>query len=285
MYEFSYHRPQTLERAVNLLDENDDAKVIAGGHSLLPVMKQRLAGPAHLIDISHIPGLGTIEVCEDPELREDRLRIGAMARHADVAACDIVRALIPALAALAGQIGDPAVRHLGTIGGSLAGNDPAADYAAAVVALKATIVTNRRSIGVDDYFQGLFATALEGGEIITHVLFPRVLKAAYVKFASQASRYALVGVFVAQLPDEVRVAVTGAGRDGVFRVGAFEEALSGRFSSRALAGITVSENGLNSDIHASAEYRAHLIGVLARRAVDAANLAAAATQAQSCGTD
>jgi len=275
MYEFQYHRPSSLEMAADLLCDNEDAKVIAGGHSLIPVMKQRLAGPACLIDISHIPGLAAIAI------RDDMVSIGATASHADVAASEVVRGAIPALAALAGEIGDPAVRHQGTIGGSLAGNDPAGDYAAAVVALNATVISNRRSIASEDYFQGLFSTALEQGEIITSVLFRKPVKAAYLKFRSQASRYALVGVFVADLGDEVRVAVTGAGAEGVFRLSAFEEALNARFSSRALTGITVAQEGLNSDIHASAEYRAHLIGLLTRRAVDAANAAAAASNVQN----
>ena len=169
------------------------------------------------------------------------------------------------------MIGDPAVRHRGTIGGSLANNDPTADYPAACLALGATIVTNKRRLKADEFFQGLFTTALEPDEIITRVMFPLAKKAAYQKFRNQASRYALVGVFVAKRPSEVRVAVTGAGGDGVFRVTQFEEALKKRFSAKALDGLSVSPEGLNSDIHGSAEYRAHLIGVLARRAVDAAN--------------
>jgi carbon-monoxide dehydrogenase medium subunit len=265
MYEFRYHRPGTVRQAANLLVKNEDAKLIAGGHTLIPVMKQRLASPPHLVDLSHIEGLDTIE------MKGRSLVIGATARHAEVATSAIVGEAIPALADLAGQIGDPAVRHKGTIGGSLANNDPTADYPAAVLALGATIVTNKRRLKAEEYFQGLFSTALEADEIITKVMFPVPKKAAYVKFRNQASRYALVGVFVARRPSDVRVTVTGAGSEGVFRVEAFEEALKKRFSSKVLEGIDVPAEGLNSDIHGSAEYRAHLIGVLARRAVDAAN--------------
>ncbi len=265
MYEFKYHRPGTVRQAANLLTKNEDAKLIAGGHTLVPVMKQRLASPPHLVDLSHIEGLNGIE------MKGRNLVIGATARHADVANSAIVGEAIPALANLAGLIGDPAVRHRGTIGGSLANNDPTADYPAACMALGATIVTNKRRLKPEEFFQGLFTTALEPDEIITRVMFPLAKKAAYQKFRNQASRYALVGVFVAKRPSEVRVAVTGAGGDGVFRVTQFEEALKKRFSAKALDGLSVSPDGLNSDIHGSAEYRAHLIHVLARRAVEAAN--------------
>jgi len=265
MYEFKYHRPGTVRQAANLLVKNEDAKVIAGGHTLIPVMKQRLASPPHLVDLSHIEGLNTIE------MKGRSLVIGATAKHAEVASSAIVGEAIPALASLASQIGDPAVRHKGTIGGSLANNDPTADYPAAVLALGATIVTNKRRLKAEEYFQGLFSTALEADEIITKVMFPLPKKAAYIKFRNQASRYALVGVFVARRPSDVRVAVTGAGSEGVFRVEAYEEALKKRFASKAIEGIEVPAEGLNSDIHGSAEYRAHLIGVLTRRALDAAN--------------
>ena len=271
MYEFKYHRPATVRQAANLLTKNEDAKLVAGGHTLVPVMKQRLASPPHLVDLSHIEGLDTIE------LKGRNLVIGAMARHADVANSATVGEAIPALAHLAGLIGDPAVRHRGTIGGSIANNDPTADYPAACLALGATIVTNKRKLKAEEFFLGLFTTALEPDEIITKVSFPLAKKAAYVKFRNQASRYALVGVFVARRPSDVRVAVTGAGGNGVFRVTAFEEALQKRFSPNVLEGIHVSPEGLNSDIHGSAEYRAHLIGVLARRAVDAANAEAKAS--------
>jgi carbon-monoxide dehydrogenase medium subunit len=265
MYEFKYHRPTTVRKAANLLLRNEDAKLIAGGHTLVPVMKQRLANPSHLIDLSHIEGLDGIE------MKGRSLVIGATAKHADVANSPIVGKAIPALAELAGTIGDPAVRHKGTIGGSLANNDPAADYPAACLALGATIVTDKRRLKADHFFQGLFSTALESSEIITKVMFPLPKKAAYQKFRNQASRYALVGVFVARRPSEVRVAVTGAGADGVFRMTAFEEALKKSFRPKVLEGLPVSADGLNSDLHGSAEYRAHLVGVLARRAVDAAN--------------
>jgi len=264
MYEFKYHRPGTVRQAANILIKNEDAKLIAGGHTLVPVMKQRLASPPHLVDLSHIEGLNGIE------MKGRNLVIGATATHAEVANSAVVGEAIPALAELAGLIGDPAVRHKGTIGGSLANNDPTADYPAAVMALGATIVTNKRKLKPEEFFQGLFSTTLEPDEIITRVMFPLPKKAAYQKFRNQASRYALVGVFVARRPSDVRVAVTGAGSDGVFRVDSFEEALKKRFSPKALDGLSVSAEGLNSDLHGSAEYRAHLIQVLARRAVEAA---------------
>ena len=265
MYEFKFSRPGTVRQAANLLAKTEDAKLVAGGHTLVPVLKQRLAKPAHLIDLSKIEGLDAIE------MKGRSLAIGAMARHASVANSPIVGEAIPALAKLAGMIGDPAVRHMGTIGGSIANNDPTADYPAACLALDATIVTNKRKIKADDFFKGLFETALEADEVISRVQFPLAKKAAYIKFRNQASRYALVGVFVAKRPSEVRVAVTGAGSDGVFRVTSFEEALKKRFSPKSLDGMTVPADGLNSDLHGSAEYRAHLISVLAVRAVEEAN--------------
>jgi carbon-monoxide dehydrogenase medium subunit len=265
MYEFKFSRPGTVRQAANLLAKTEEAKLVAGGHTLIPVLKQRLAKPAHLIDLSKIEGLDTVE------MKGRSLVIGAMARHASVANSAVVGEAIPALAKLAGMIGDPAVRHMGTIGGSLANNDPTADYPAACLALDATIVTNKRKIKADDFFKGLFETALEADEVITRVQFPLAKKAAYIKFRNQASRYALVGVFVAKRPSEVRVAVTGAGANGVFRVKTFEEALKKRFSPKSLAGMTVPADGLNSDLHGSAEYRAHLISVLAVRAVEEAN--------------
>ena len=265
MYEFKYHRPQTVRQAAGLLAKNEDAKLIAGGHTLLPVMKQRLAAPPHIVDLSRVEGLDAIE------MKGRSVVIGALAKHADVATSAVVAEAIPALSELAALIGDPAVRHRGTIGGSLANNDPTADYPAACLALGATIVTNKRKLKPEEFFQGLFTTALEADEIITRVSFPVPRKAAYQKFRNQASRYALVGVFVARLPSGVRVTVTGAGSEGVFRVSSFEDALQKRFSPKALEGLTVPAEGLNGDIHGSADYRAHLIGVLARRAVDAAN--------------
>ncbi|MEX0751828.1 MAG: xanthine dehydrogenase family protein subunit M [Xanthobacteraceae bacterium] len=261
MYPFNYHRPMTVRQAVGLLNKNEDAKLLAGGHTLLPTMKLRLASPAHLIDLSNIEGLSGIE------LKGRSIVIGAMTRHAEVATAKVVRENLPALADLASMIGDPAVRNRGTVGGSIANNDPAADYPAGCLGLGATIVTSKRRIKADDFFKGLFETALEPDEIITKVTFPLAKKAAYEKFRNQASRYALVGVFVSKRGPEIRVAVTGAGSNGVFRATAFEEALKKRFAPKSLEGLTVSADSLNGDIHGSAEYRAHLIGVLAGRAV------------------
>src|SRR5215475_4739668 len=264
MYNFNYHRASGLRQASNLLAKFEDAKLLAGGQTLLPTMKQRLASPSDLIDLNQVEGMSDIEATAR------NLVIGAMARHADVARSPVVRETIPALAELAGMIGDPAVRHRGTIGGSIANNDPNADYPAACLALGATITTTKRKIVADEFFKGLFETALEPDEIVTKVTFPIPKKAAYQKFRNPASRFALVGVFVAKRPSEIRVAVTGAGASGVFRVKSFEEALKKRFSQKVLEGLTVPADGMASDIHGSAEYRAHLIGVLARRAVAAA---------------
>ena len=264
MYPFTLHRPSSVRQAANLLAKSEDAKLLAGGQTLIPTMKQRLASPASLVDLSLIEGLSGIE------LRGRSIVIGAMTRHAEVADSPVVQENLPALAELAGEIGDPHVRNLGTIGGSIANNDPNADYPAAALGLGATIVTNKRRIPADEFFTGMFETALEGDEIITKVMFPLAKKAAYMKFANPASRYALVGVFVSKRGPEIRVAVTGAGANGVFRVTAFEEALQRRFGPKSLDGLAVPASGLNSDIHGSAEYRAHLIGVLARRAVTAA---------------
>ncbi len=261
MYNFTYHRASGLRQATNLLAKFSDGKLLAGGQTLLPTMKQRLAAPTDIVDLNKIAGLAEIE------LKGRNVVIGAMARHAEVANSPVVQQNIPALAALAGMIGDPAVRHRGTIGGSIANNDPNADYPAAALALGATIVTSKRKIVADDFFKGLFETALEEGEIITKVSFPVPKKAAYQKFRNPASRFALVGVFVAKRPSDVRVAVTGAGASGVFRVPDFEAALKKRFSPKSLEGLTIPADGLAGDIHGSAEYRAHLVGVLARRAV------------------
>jgi len=261
MYAFTFHRPQTVRQAAGLLGKNEDAKLLAGGQTLLPTMKLRLAGPPQIVDMTLIEGMSGIA------LSGRSLTIGAMTKHYEVNSSPVVQQAAPVLAKLAGMIGDPAVRHRGTIGGSVANNDPNADYPAACLGLGATIITNKRRIKADDYFTGMFSTALEPNEIITKVSFPLPKKAAYQKFRNQASRYALVGVFVAKRGSDVRVTVTGAGADGVFRVPAFEEALKKRFSPKSLEGLTVSAEGLNSDIHGSAEYRAHLIGVLARRAV------------------
>jgi carbon-monoxide dehydrogenase medium subunit len=261
MYAFTLHRPSSLRQAANLLAKSEDAKLLAGGQTLIPTMKQRLASPGSLVDLSLIEGLSGIE------LRGRSIVIGAMTRHAEVADSPVVQENLPSLAELAGEIGDPHVRNLGTIGGSIANNDPNADYPAAALGLGATIVTNKRRIPADEFFTGMFETALEADEIITKVMFPLAKKAAYMKFANPASRYALVGVFVSKRGPEIRVAVTGAGANGVFRVSSFEEALQRRFGPKSLDGLSVPATGLNSDIHGSAEYRAHLIGVLARRAV------------------
>jgi len=261
MYAFTFHRPQTVRQAAGLLTKNEEAKLLAGGQTLLPTMKLRLAGPPQIVDMTLIEGLSGIE------LSGRSLTVGAMTRHYEVNASPVVQQEVPVLAKLAGMIGDPAVRHRGTIGGSVANNDPSADYPAACLGLGATIITNKRRIKADDFFTGMFSTVLEPTEIITKVSFPIPKKAAYQKFRNQASRFALVGVFVAKRGSEIRVAVTGAGSNGVFRVTAFEEALKKRFSPKSLEGMTIPADGMNSDIHGSAEYRAHLVGVLARRAV------------------
>ena len=261
MYAFTYHRPGTVRQAANMLVKNEDAKLLAGGMSLLPTMKLRLAGPPQILDMWAIEGLSGIEESGRT------ITIAAMTKHFEVNNSPVVQKTIPVLAHMAGLIGDPAVRHMGTIGGSIANNDPNADYPAACLALGATIVTNKRRIKADDYFTGMFSTALEPSEIITKVIFPIPKKAAYQKFRNQASRFALVGVFVAKRGSENRVAVTGAGSNGVFRVKSFEEALKKRFSPKSLEGLTIPADGMNADIHGSAEYRAHLVGVLARRAV------------------
>ena len=261
MYAFTYHRPETLEEAVGLMSSTDDAKLLAGGQTLLPTMKQRLASPAHIVDLGRLDDLRFIRVTDSS------IAIGALTPHFMVATSADVAEKIPALAALAGTIGDPAVRHRGTIGGSIANNDPAADYPAACLALGATITTNKRKIVAQDFFRGLFETALEDGELITEVVFPVPDKAAYEKFRQPASRFALVGVFVAKRGNDVRVAVTGASSSGVFRATPLEAALKVDFSPKAVEGIAMPAEGLNTDIHADAVYRAHLIGVMARRAV------------------
>ena len=263
MYAFNYHRPETLEAASAALAAAADGQVLAGGQTLIPTLKQRLANPSDVIDLGGIAGLGGVR-------REgDAIVVGAMTRHAEVASSAEVRNAIPALAALADGIGDPQVRNAGTIGGSIANADPAADYPAAVVGLGATVRTGRRAIAGDDFFTGLFETVLEEGEIVLSVSFPVPRRAAYAKFPNPASRYAVVGVMVAETASGVRVAVTGAGGHA-FRVGAMESALGASFTPEAIRDVPVSPDGLNEDIHASAEYRAHLVGVMARRAVAAA---------------
>jgi aerobic carbon-monoxide dehydrogenase medium subunit len=261
MYEFDYARPTSLDDVTRLLSD-EDAKLVAGGMTMLPTLKLRLAKPTQLIDLGAIPSLKGIKE------EGDSVVIGAMTRHADVNRSDVVKRAIPALAAMAGMIGDPAVRNRGTIGGSIANNDPAADYPAAVVGLNASVRTNKREIAGDDFFTGMFETALDPGEIVTAVRFPKVQQANYQKFRNPASRYAIVGVFVAKTPTGVRVAVTGAG-PCVFRVPAMETALAANFSPDAIKDIQIPQDDLNSDIHASAEYRAHLVTVMARRAVAA----------------
>jgi len=265
MYQTTYHRASSVDEAVALFAKGTDAKYLAGGQTLLPVMKQRLAGPSDVIDLARIKELIGIEASGDT------LTIRAATPHYDVAASDIVKKAIPALAYLASLIGDPAVRYRGTIGGSLANNDPAADYPAAVLALGATIKTNKRSIAADDYFKGLFSTALEDGEIITQVVFPVPAKAGYAKFPHPASRFALTGVFVARTSaGDVRTAVTGASESGVMRVAAIETALKANWAASAIDGVTILASGLLSDLHGSPEYRANLIKVMAQRAVAAA---------------
>ena len=263
MYDFAYAKPSSLADAVKLLGADGEAKALAGGQTFIPVLKQRLNKPSTVIDLSKL-GMTGIKV--DGE----SVTIGAMTTHFDVATSPEIKRAFPALAALASMIGDSQVRHRGTIGGSLANNDPSACYPSVVLATGATITTDRRSIAAADYFQGMFTTALEAGEIITSVRLPIPAKAAYEKFRNPASRYAMVGVFVAKTAQGVRVAVTGAGQGGVFRHDAFEKALTANWSPAALDGITTPQDGMNSDIHASAEYRAHLVGVMARRAVAAA---------------
>ena len=257
---FKFVRAGSVAEAAQVFGKAADARYLAGGQTLLPVMKQRLAAPSDVISLAKIAGLGGVTVTKDG------ITIGAMTRHADVAMHAEIKARLPALAILAGGIGDPHVRNRGTIGGSLANNDPAADYPAAVLGLGASIETDKRRIAADDYFQGLFATALEPGELITCVVFPVPERAGYVKFPHPASRYALVGVMVSQGGQGVRVAVTGAGV-GVFRVPALEAALAKSFTPAAVEGFVQPDADLTSDLHGSAAYRAHLVTVLAKRAV------------------
>ena len=263
MHDFTYHRPTSLADAAKALGGASEAKIVAGGMTLVPTMKQRLASPSDLVDLAGIAELKGIKV------EGNAIAIGAMTTHAEVADSPDVKKAIPALAALAEGIGDPQVRNRGTIGGSISNNDPAADYPAAVLGLDATIVTNKRRIKADDFFKGMFETALAGDEIVTSVSFPKPEKAGYAKFPNPASRYAMVGVMVAKTAGGVRVAVTGAG-PSVFRQKDMEKALTGSFSADSIKGIKVDSRGLNSDIHGGADYRAHLVGVMAGRAVGAA---------------
>ncbi len=262
MYPFDYRKPATLAEAAALYAAAEDPVYLAGGQTLIPSMRQRLAAPTDVIDLS-----GVAQLC-GVSLGDSMVSVGALTRHAEVASSRAVRSVIPALAELAGQIGDAQVRNCGTIGGSVANSDPAADYPAAVVALGATVRTDRRAIAGDDFFQDLFETALEPGEIITAVEFPVPRRAAYRKFPNPASRYAVVGVMVAQFDQGVRVGVTGAG-PCAFRARALEDALNIDPSPASLDSVEVGDAGFNNDLHASAEYRAHLVGVMAKRAVAA----------------
>ncbi|TPQ37310.1 carbon monoxide dehydrogenase [Bradyrhizobium guangdongense] len=265
MYQTTYHRASSVDEAASLFGKGSEAKYLSGGQTLLPVMKQRLASPSDVIDLAKIKELIGVEAAGDT------LTIKAATPHYDVATSAAAKQAIPALAYLASLIGDPAVRYRGTIGGSLANNDPAADYPAATLALGATIKTNKRTIGADDYFKGLFTTALEDGEIITAVSFPVPAKAGYAKFPHPASRFALTGVFVAKTKSgDVRVAVTGASQSGVMRVAALENALKANWSASAVDSVSIPSSGLLSDLHGSSDYRANLIKVMAGRAVTAA---------------
>ena len=259
MYSFNYVRPSSVAEAVKALNGGN---FLSGGMTLLPSLKMRLARPETLVDLAGIAELTGITI------EGDRLCIGAMTRHSDVASSADIQRVLPALAELAGGIGDPLVRNRGTIGGSIANSDPSADYPAAAVALDATIVTDRREIPASSFFTGLFTTALQAGELVTRIKFPMIKRAAYAKFPSPASRYARVGVMVVDTGKGVRVAVTGAG-PCVFRQEAFEKALDQNFAPQAIDGIVVSAEGLNQDLFGTPEYRANLISVMTRRAVAA----------------
>jgi aerobic carbon-monoxide dehydrogenase medium subunit len=265
MYETNYHRASSVEEAANLMGTAAEGKYLSGGMTLIPTMKQRLAAPSDLVDLRHIAEMKGITV-------DGRsVRIGAATTHEEVATSAALAAVCPAICGLASHIGDPHVRHMGTIGGSIANNDPAADYPAAMLALDAVIVTDRREVKAEDFFTGLFETALEDGEIVTAVRFEAPAKAAYQKFPNPASRYAMTGVFVVRRDDGgVRVAVTGAGSDGVFRHRDLEAALAANWSPGAVANVQVDDSDLLSDIHASAAYRANLVKVMTKRAVAAA---------------
>ena len=264
MYATTYHRAASIKDAVSLRAAGEEAKYVSGGMTLIPTMKQRLAAPSDLVDLRHIAEMQGISV------NGNSVRIGAGTTHYDVASSAELRAVCPAICHLAAHIGDPHVRHMGTIGGSIANNDPAADYPAAMLGLGAVIATNAREIPAEDYFTGLFETALEEGEIVVAVTFDAPEKAGYAKFPNPASRYAMTGVFAAKTADGVRVAVTGAGSDGVFRHAGMEAALTENWSPDAVAGVTVDASDLISDLHGSAEYRANLVTVMAKRAVAAA---------------
>jgi aerobic carbon-monoxide dehydrogenase medium subunit len=263
MYATTYHRPSSVDEAVKLASE--EAKYLSGGQTLLPTMKQRLAAPSDLIDLRHIDALKGIKV------DGRHVRIGAGCTHNEIATSAAISAVCPGFTHLAGHIGDPAVRHMGTIGGSIANNDPAADYPAALLALGATIVTNARSLPAGEFFSGMFETALDEGEMVTAVEFDAPEKSGYAKFRNPASRYAMTGVFVAKKSDgSVGVGVSGAGADGAFRASEMESALSRNFAASALEGTSIDPSGLMTDMHASAEYRANLIKVMGKRAVEQA---------------
>ncbi len=262
MQDFNFHRPGSIDEAKQALQQAVEGKLLAGGQSLLPVMKLDLAAPSDLISLRDVPALGGIEV------QGDQLFIGAAATHSEVAASDVVRGAIPALADLAGGIGDPQVRNRGTLGGSVAHADPAADYPAALLALDATVVTDAREIAAHEFLGGMFETPLADDEIITAVRFNVPQAAAYAKFANPASKYALVGVMVSRTGDGVRVGVTGAGY-GAFRAAALEAALDADFSAAGIDGVAIDSTDLADDGDASAEYRAHLIKVMTQRAVEA----------------
>lgn len=264
MYNFNYHKAASAQSAATLVSGKADAKYLAGGQSLIATMKLRLAEPSDLIDLAGAAELKGIRV------EGEKIVVGAMTTHADIAGNLEIKSKFPALAALAAMIGDRQVRNRGTIGGSIANNDPAADWPAAVLGAGATIVTNKRSIAADDFFKGLYETALQAGELITAVHFPIPKKAAYMKFKQPASRFAIVGVFVSQSAAGVRVAVTGASQSGVMRVKAMEEALAKNWLADAVKNIKLDAGNMNGDLHASPEYRAHLVSVMAARAVAAA---------------
>ncbi len=264
MHSVNYHRAISVNEAANRV-KGSEGKFLSGGMTLIPAMKTRLASPPEVVDLTHIADLKGIKIAGDT------VTIGAATTHAEVANDAALKKAAPAVAYLASHIGDPHVRHRGTIGGSIANNDPAADYPAALLALGATIVTNSREISADDFFTGLFETALGDGEMVTAVRFKTPAKAGYAKFPNPASRYAMTGVFVAQGAGGVRVAVTGAGENGVFRAGDLEAALGKNFAAAALEGAKVDASGLMGDIHASPEYRANLVAVMAKRAVAQAN--------------
>jgi aerobic carbon-monoxide dehydrogenase medium subunit len=262
MYETTYHRPSSVDEAAALFAKGKEAKYLAGGHTLIPVMKQRLAAPSDVIDLAKIKDMVGIE------LSADALTIKAATTYFDIMQSTEVKKSIPAISYLTSVLGDPAVRYRGTIGGSIANNDPAADFPAALLALGATVKTNKRSISADDFFNGLFSTALADGEIITAVSFPVPAKAGYAKMRHPASRFALTGVFVAKTKSgEVRAAATGASSSGVMRVPAIEAALKANWSPGALDNVKISADGLLTDIHGSAAYRANLVKVMAQRAV------------------